>query len=83
MRFILTATLLFFAQPSYADIGILGEDKNCFWLTVQVQTWAQKASDSIRLGLLQPDQFEVHLEEARQHMTFANDFAGVYSAFCK
>ena len=90
MRFILTATLfLFFAQLSYAETKpnyarfSFEEDEHCEWIAWQADLWVREAQESITLAIKQPDQLRVQLEEARQHMTLANDFAGVYSAFCK
>lgn len=90
MRFILTATLLFFAQPSYAETQpnyarfAFEKDKHCEWIAWQADLWVTEAQEAITEAIEQPTgQLREHLEEARQHMTFANDFAGVYSAFCK
>ena len=89
MRFILTATLLlFFAQPSYAETQpsyaqFFESEKYCYYLANQANFWVEEVIQTHDLRRLKPEKSRKYTEDISQFIEEANNYAGIYSAFCK
>lgn len=90
MRFIISVTLLFFAQPSYAETKpSYGEpfdsDAYCPHLANLADFWVRESLETmdLRLSNLYPERRKKFTEDIAEFIDTANKYAGVYSAFCK
>ena len=73
--------LLFFAQPSYART--FDTEEHCNQISAQADLWVTVAFETIGILRDEPLRIRERTEEIAIYMERANNYAGVYSAFCK